>query len=304
MTTSASSFAIRTENLTKRYGPALALDGVSLAVGAGTIYGFLGPNGAGKTTTIRILLGFIRASAGTASIFGHDAWADGVAARRNIGYLVGADALYPDMTGSSLLDHAAALSGSQPVLRSRLLDALELGPEALRRRLSTYSKGMRQKVALIAAMQHDPELLILDEPSDGLDPLIQRNFEQCLREANRRGRTIFMSSHDLPEVERICERVAIVRGGRLLAEESIADLARLHRRQATVIFKGPAPADIGDTAGVTVVERNGSRVELDIDGEIGPLLSALAVLDVADLLLPPPRLEDIFMGFYGPSERP
>jgi ABC-2 type transport system ATP-binding protein len=299
MTASAPRLAIETSGLTKRYRTNTALDGVSLTVPAGSIYGFLGPNGAGKTTTIRILLGFIRATAGEATILGHDSWSDGVRARSGIGYLVGPDALYPDMTGIAMLDHASGLSGAASVLRSHLLDALELSNDALRRRLSTYSKGMRQKVALIAAMQHDPALLILDEPSDGLDPLIQRNFEETLRESNRRGNTVFMSSHDLPEVERVCERVAIVRGGKLLAEESIADLARRHRRQATVLFNGPVPAALPDARGIRVVASEGSRAELEIDGEIGPLLTVLAGLDVADLLLPPPRLEDIFMGFYG-----
>jgi ABC-2 type transport system ATP-binding protein len=303
MTASSASLAIATSGLTKRYRTNTALDGVSLAVPAGSIYGFLGPNGAGKTTTIRILLGFIRATSGQATIFGHDAWSDGVSARRDVGYLVGPDALYPDMTGAALLDHAAGLSGASPVLRTLLLDALELGPEALRRRLSTYSKGMRQKVALISAMQHDPALLILDEPSDGLDPLIQRNFEEVLRASNRRGNTVFMSSHDLPEVERVCEQVAIVRGGKLLAEESIADLARIHRRQATVLFNGPVPERLGGAPGIRVLSTSGPRAELEIDGEIGPLLTLLAGLDVADLLLPPPRLEDIFMGFYGSEPR-
>ncbi|MFM9106192.1 MAG: ABC transporter ATP-binding protein [Chloroflexota bacterium] len=291
--------AIRTSGLSRRYGKHLALDDLTLAVPTGAIYGFLGPNGAGKTTTIRILLGFIRPSSRAAALFGRDCWSDGVAARASVGFLVAADALYLDLTGTALLDHAAALSGAPPVLRDRLLDALELGRDALGRRISTYSKGMKQKVALIAAMQHDPALLILDEPSDGLDPLIQRNFEQVLREANRRGATVFMSSHDLPEVERLCERVAIVRGGRLIAEETIASLARRHRRQATVLFNGPVPAALAAAPGIRLVASDGVRADLEIDGEIGPLLSLLASLDVADLLLPPPRLEDIFMGFYG-----
>jgi len=299
MSSSADGNAILVRDLTKRYGSTNALAGVDLAVPRGSIYGFLGPNGAGKTTTIRVLLGFIRATSGEARIFGHDCWRDGVAARSDLGYLVGADALYTEMSGTALLDFATSLTGRPPVLRQRLLDALELGQEALKRRLGSYSKGMRQKLALVAAMQSAPSLLILDEPSDGLDPLIQRNFEETLREMRHGGATVFMSSHDLPEVERLCERVAIVRGGRVLAEETIADLARHHRRQATVVFSGPPPSGLDTAPGVTVLGVEDRTVTLSVEGEIAPLLRALAPHDVADLLLPPPRLEDIFLGFYG-----
>ncbi|HEU5430614.1 MAG TPA: ABC transporter ATP-binding protein, partial [Thermomicrobiales bacterium] len=214
-------------------------------------------------------------------------------------------ALYPDLAGAAQLDYAASLSGRPPVLRDRLLDALELSRADLRRKLGAYSKGMRQKLALTAAMQTDPALLILDEPSDGLDPLIQRAFETLLREARDRGRTVFMSSHDLAEVERICERVAIVRDGRLVAEERIADLQRLHRRIARIAFAGPVPAALENVPGCTIVARDGHWVEAAIDGEIGPLLAFLATQPVADLTVAPPRLEDIFMGFYdGASPAP
>jgi ABC-2 type transport system ATP-binding protein len=290
---------IVTEGLGKRYGRVEALSGVNLRVPPGVIYGFLGPNGAGKTTTIRLLLGFVRPSAGSARIFGHDTWTAGVAARRELGFLVPPEALYPDMTGEAQLDYAADLSGRPPALRPRLLDALELERSALGRRLGTYSKGMRQKLALTAALQHDPALLILDEPTDGLDPLIQRAFEEVLGELRDRGRTIFMSSHDLAEVERTCERVAVVRDGRLVAEEAIGALTRRHRRTAEVVFAGPEPEGLARLPGVAVTGRRGSRVELSIDGDVVPLLRFLAGEAVVDLLLPPPRLEDVFMGFYG-----
>jgi ABC-2 type transport system ATP-binding protein len=278
-----------------------ALADLSLTVPRGGIDGFLGPNGAGKTTTIRLLMGFIRPSAGVALVNGHDAWRAGVAARRDLGYLVGAEALYPEMTGRALLDHAAGLSGRAPALRPLLLEALELGERDLGRRLRTYSKGMRQKLALTAAAQHDPALLILDEPTDGLDPLIQRAFEEVLRGLRDRGRTIFMSSHDLAEVERTCERVAVVRGGRLIAEETVAGLKRRQRRTARVVFAGQAPAaELGRLPGVAVLGRDqeGRRVELAIGAEIGPLLRFLGEREVVDLLLPPPSLDDVFLGFY------
>ncbi|HEX5500390.1 MAG TPA: ABC transporter ATP-binding protein [Thermomicrobiales bacterium] len=293
-----SAAAIATRGLSKRYGSVAALVDLDLTVPAGVIYGFLGPNGAGKTTTLRLLMGFIRPTSGAAVIFGHDVWRDGVAARREVGYLVSADALYPDLSGAAQLDYAASLSGRPPVWRDGLLDALELSRADLRRKLGAYSKGMRQKLALTAALQTDPALLILDEPSDGLDPLIQRAFETLLREARDRGRTIFMSSHDLAEVERICERVAIVRDGRLVAEERIAELQRRHRRIARIAFAGPAPAALATVPGVVIINHNGHWVEAAVDGEIGPLLAFLATQPVVDLTLAPPRLDDIFMGFY------
>ncbi|MDP9471318.1 MAG: ABC transporter ATP-binding protein [Chloroflexota bacterium] len=290
---------IETTALTKRYGEIAALTDLHLAVPEGSIYGFLGPNGAGKTTAIRLLMGFIRASSGSARIFGHDVWAEGVAARRDLGFLVTPDAFYPDMTGIAQLDYLAHLSGKPPVLRDRLLDTLELGRDALRRRLGSYSKGMRQKLALTAAFQHDPALLILDEPTDGLDPLIQRGFEELLRELRDRGRTIFMSSHDLAEVERTCERVAVVRAGRLVAEETVEGLKRLQRRTVEVTFGGEAPPDLALVPRVTIVSREGRRVRLAFEGDLNPLLRFLAGHDVADLVLAPPRLEDVFMAFYG-----
>ena len=298
----ANDMAIRTEALTKTYRGVAALRDLTLAVPRGSVYGFLGPNGAGKTTTIRLLLGFIRASSGRAEISGHDCWSDGVAARREIGYLVPSEALYPEMTGEALLAHAATLSGTAPVLREHVLEALALPSEALWRPLRTYSKGMRQKVALAAAMQHDPAILILDEPTDGLDPLVQREFEVLLRDRQRAGRTIFMSSHDLAEVERLCDRVAVVRGGRLVAEEAIGDMKRHHRRTGTITFAG-TPPDLSAIPGVRELSRRGTVVDVSIEGPAGTLLDALSGHEVVDLHLPPPRLEDIFMAFYGDGEQ-
>src|SRR5918997_4783896 len=252
--------AISTTNLTKRYGAMTALAGINLIVPSGVTYGFLGPNGAGKTTTIRLLMGFIRATSGVARIWDHDCWHDGVHARADVGFLVPADALYPDMTGHALLDYMAALSGKSPALRPLLLDALELGQEALNRRLHTYSKGMKQKLALTAAIQTNPALLVLDEPTDGLDPLIQRSFEEVLRNLRDQGVTVFMSSHDLPEVERTCQRVAIIRDGQIVAEEAIDDLKQLHRRVAEVTFRGEPPSGLDHLAGIDVTGRDGNQV--------------------------------------------
>jgi ABC-2 type transport system ATP-binding protein len=294
--------AISTTNLTKRYGAVTALAGIDLVVPRGVTYGFLGPNGAGKTTTIRLLMGFIRATSGAARIWGHDCWHDGVRARADLGFLVPADALYPDMTGQALLDYMAALSGKPPVLRHLLLDALELGQDALNRRLNTYSKGMKQKLALTAAIQTNPALLVLDEPTDGLDPLIQRSFEGVLRELRDQGATVFMSSHDLAEVERTCQRVAIIRDGHIVAEEAIDDLKRRHRRLAEVTFGGEPPSGLDLISGIEVLERDRGRVVLALGGSVTALLHFLAGRDdVVDLLLSPPRLEDIFLGYYDTS---
>ena len=295
--------AISTTNLTKRYGAVTALAGIDLVVPSGVTYGFLGPNGAGKTTTIRLLMGFVRATSGVARIWGHDCWHDGVRARSDVGFLVPADALYPDMTGHALLDFMAALSGKPPALRPLLLDALELGQDALNRRLHTYSKGMKQKLALTAAIQTNPALLVLDEPTDGLDPLIQRSFEVVLRDLCDQGTTIFMSSHDLAEIERTCQRVAIIRDGHIVAEEAIDDLKRRHRRLAEVTFAADPPPGLDLLSGIEVLQRDGSRVVLALEGSMTSLLRFLAGRDdVVDLLLSPPRLEDIFLGYYNGSQ--
>jgi ABC-2 type transport system ATP-binding protein len=294
--------AISTSCLSKRYGSFSALSGIDLVVPSGVTFGFLGPNGAGKTTTIRILMGFIRASAGNARIWGHDCWREGVRARTDLGFLVPAESLYSDMTGKSLLDYMAGLSGKPATLRPLLLDALELGQAALARRLNTYSRGMKQKLALTAAIQTQPALLILDEPTDGLDPLIQRAFEDVLGQLHHQGTTIFMSSHDLAEVERTCERVAIIREGRIVAEESIVALKRHHRRLADITFRGTPPAGLDRIPGIEVIAREGSRLVLSVEGNVTPLLRFLAGRDdLIDLLVQPPRLEDIFLGYYDTS---
>ena len=289
---------IRTANLTKRYGRFTALDHVNLTVPRGTTYGFLGPNGAGKTTTIRLLMGFIRPTAGAAFIFGHDTWRDGVAARRDVGYLVPADSLYPEMSGEAQLEFAARLTGREPVLRRWLLVALDLSDETLKRRLGSYSRGMRQKLALVAALQHDPSLLILDEPTESLDPLVQHAFEEIITTLRQRGRTIFMSSHNLDEVERTCELVAVVRDGRLVVEATVEELQRLHRRRAEGVFRDRVPEGIDRVPGVRVTAHEGTHLTLVVERDVNPLLQFLAAHPVEELILRPPDLDDIFLGFY------
>lgn len=294
--------AIETTGLTKIYAGAAALSDLSLTVQRGALYGFLGPNGAGKTTTIRLLMGFIRPSRGSSRMFGFDTWSDGVRARSRVGYLVQSESLFPELSGADQLAFAATLSGSEAPLQQRLLDVLELSNADLRRPLKTYSKGMRQKLALIAAAQHDPELLILDEPTDGLDPLIQRAFESHLLDRHAAGRTIFMSSHDLGEVDRLCERVAIVRSGSLVQEESIEGLRAQHRRRAQVSFRVPIGANVA-IPGAEVLERDAATMTLLVDLDPNPFLAFLAQQEVDAVTIAPPSLNDIFAGFYHQESR-
>lgn len=294
--------AIKTTQLTKHYRGVEALTDLSITVPTGSIYGFLGPNGSGKTTTIRLLLAFIRATSGSAAILGHDCWQDCVNARRQIGYLVPANAFYPEMKGQDQLDYAAKLSGRAPVLRDRVLEALALDQQALERKVHEYSRGMRQKLSITAAMQHDPDLLILDEPTEGLDPLVRRNLEELLRERHRAGRTIFMSSHDLPEVERLCDMVAIVRRGRLVAEEEVATLKERQLRRVAVTFRGETPAALQQLPVVRSLIHQNGRLEMLVERDLNPVLALLGQYPVEDLLISEPGLDEIFAEFYQDEE--
>lgn len=296
--------AVAVNRLSKRYGSVTALDAITFHVSVGEIYGFLGPNGAGKTTAIRSLLGFIRPTSGACQIFGHDCWKDGVRARRDLGFLVATSTLYPDMTGSAYLDYAARLTQQTTPLRASLLAKFELGEGALQRRIGGYSKGMKQKLALIACMQSGPKLLILDEPTDGLDPLMQRAFEEVVGQLHERGTTIFMSSHDLGEVERLCQRVAIVRTGRIVAEAAIDELTARRQRMIEVTVSGPAP-DWPESPSVRLQERSGNRLVLSVRGDTREVLAALTSRDdVTDLLVTRPSLEQIFHEYYTAPDDP
>jgi ABC-2 type transport system ATP-binding protein len=286
------------DSLSKRYGDILALDGVPTAVPRGGIFGFRGPNGAGQATLIRIIMGFMKATSGNARMLGHDAWSDGVRARERVGYLVTADGLYPDLSGYDQLDYAATISGRAPEWRDRILDALELDDAALRRTLGTYSKGMRQKLALTAAAQHRPELLVLDEPTDGLDPLIQRNFEELLRTFRDEGTTVFMSSHDLGEVERTCGQVAVVRAGELIAAGTMAMLKERYSQRVEIVFEGGVPAGIEAVPGVELIHRDAEAVEMRLERDINPLLGFLARHAVRRMEVRPPELQEVFLSFY------
>jgi beta-exotoxin I transport system ATP-binding protein len=282
---------------TNRGAAVRALEDVTLDVREGEIFGFLGPNGAGKSTLIRVLLGFLHATAGHATVLNLDVEHDSVAIRERVGYLPGGIALYDGLTGQQHLDYLADLSGRPPVRRAALCDHLELSSRLLRRPIRDYSRGMRQKIGIIQALQHDPELAILDEPSEGLDPLMQRAFYEVLDDLRRDRRTVFFSSHVLSEVERVCDRVAIVRAGRLVALEDIGTLLARRKRRVEIRLSGPAP-DLARVAGISDLQSDGDRLLCLLEGDPRPFLAAIEGAPVVDLTIEPARLEDAFLELY------
>jgi len=292
--------AISVRGLTKRYGPLTALNNLNLDVVQGEVLGFLGLNGAGKTTTIRLLLDLLRPTSGKAFIFGHDCWVEGLAARTRVGYLPGELGLYSDLTGLEVLDFLAGLT-RQPVdkhRRQELFERLELPQSDLRRKLRQYSTGMKRKLGLIQAFQADPPLLILDEPTEGLDPLMQESFYALLKDAKHRGRTVFMSSHVLSEVERVCDRIALLRKGELVLLSSMEASRRLAPRRVRVFFHHDVVIPAALPAGHEFVESAPRIWRLNVVGPLGPLLAVLARLPVQDLEVQEGRLEDVLLKYY------
>ena len=295
--------AISTSGLTKLYGTIRALDALDIEVREGEIFGFLGPNGAGKSTAIRLLLGYLHPTAGGAQVLGRDIVKESVEIRRRIGYLPGGIALYDTLTGLEQLDFLARLNGRAPSRRAELCDRLELSGKTLTRLVRDYSRGMRQKIGIVQALQHDPELAVLDEPSEGLDPLMQRAFYGILDALKQEGRTVFFSSHVLSEVERVCDRVAIIKRGRLVLVEEIAKLRGRRRRNVVLQVEGNAPA-LENVPGVSAVDIRGNRLTCSVDGDIAPFLAAIAAVRVVDLTIEVPRLEEAFLDFYDEAASP
>lgn len=278
-----------------------ALRDVSLNVRQGEIFGFLGPNGAGKSTAIRLLLGFIHPTAGQARVLGRDVTHDGLAIRRLTGYLPGGIALYDTMSGRDLLTYLASLYGRGAPLQAHLVERLELSARDLRREVRDYSRGMRQKLGIVQALQHDPELAILDEPSEGLDPLMQHAFYELLQERRRAGRTVFFSSHVLSEVERVCDRVAIIRKGELVALSDVAELLARRRRRVEMRFDG-APPELAGVPGVSDVQVREGILDCQLEGDVAAFVSALQGVAVRDLTIEPARLEEAFLEFYAAND--
>jgi ABC-2 type transport system ATP-binding protein len=289
---------IETERLTKSYGEHRGVVELDLAVEQGEIFGFLGPNGAGKTTTMRVLLDLIRPTSGRATVFGIVTTADPVAIHRRVGYLPGEFDLYDRLTGAQTIEYFGNLRGGiDRAYVASLIERLDLDPS---RRFKEYSKGNKQKVGLVVALQHRPDLLILDEPTSGLDPLVQQTFFGLVREAREEGRTIFLSSHIIDEVDRTCDRVAIIREGRLVQVDRIEAIRRLSFHHVELTFPGPvAPALFDGLPGVTEVAAEGDRVTMRVSGPIGQVIAVAAAHGIVDVVSREPNLEDVFLAQYG-----
>jgi ABC-2 type transport system ATP-binding protein len=291
--------ALRAEQLTKHFGTTRAVEGLTLDVPAGEVFGFLGPNGAGKSTTIRMLLGLLRPTAGQAWIFAAPV-ADVEQAHRHLAHVPADVALWPSFTGQECLDLLAGVGpGTDLAYRAELVERFGLDPG---KKARAYSTGNRQKVALVAAFATRAPLLVLDEPTSGLDPLMEREFRRCIREATGRGQTVFLSSHQLAEVEAVCTRVGILRAGRLVEVAGLEELRRLRRSEVTVDLASPAPGleRLADLPGVADVRWTSPlQVTLALTGPPGAVLRALGEADVLRLDVREPTLEEIFLDYYG-----
>ncbi|RSN60914.1 ABC transporter ATP-binding protein [Amycolatopsis sp. WAC 04182] len=288
--------AIEIRGLRKSFGRTKALDGLDLTVRTGEVHGFLGPNGAGKTTTLRLLLGLLRADAGEMRLLDGDPWRDAVSLHRRLAYVPGEVSLWPTLTGGEVIDLLGRLRGGiDERRRDRYLDLFDLDPT---RKGRTYSKGNRQKVAVVAALASDAELLLLDEPTAGLDPLMEDAFRGCIREERDRGRTVLLSSHILSEAEALSDRVSIIRGGRVVDTGSLDELRHLTRTSLTVRLAGP-PDGLAALPGVHEFGHDRDRFRLTVDNsELGAVLAALSRLGVLELTSQAPTLEELFLRHY------
>jgi len=290
---------IEVDKLTKSYGGKRGIADVSFSVAEGEVFGFLGPNGAGKTTTIRILMALLRADSGKATVAGHDAWQQSIQIKRLVGYVPGEPALDPNLTGGQILEYFANLRGGvDRAYQKKLIGVLELDTS---RKFRQYSTGNKRKVVLIQAFQHRPQVLILDEPTSGLDPLNQQVFDSMVKEAREEGRTVFLSSHVLSEVEKTCTRVGIIREGRLVRIGGVQELKDIKRYEVTISFAEPVSADAFKAVeGVSEVEQlnNGHAVRIAINGPADAVIKAAARYPVVSLTSYEPSLEDIFLKYY------
>ena len=289
---------IQIEKLTKSYGPHRGIVDVDLEVNEGEVFGFLGPNGAGKTTTIRTILDLIRPTSGRALVFGIESTTDPVAIHRRVGYIPGEFTLYDRLTGGQTIEYFANLRGGvDRAYQASLIARFDVDPS---RRFKEYSKGNKQKVGLVIALQHRPDLLILDEPTAGLDPLVQQSFFELVREAKTDGRTVFLSSHILSEVEKTCDRVAIIREGRLVKVDSVEALRDLAHHQVELRFAGPAPtAAFQNLPGVSDVVATEHTLRLRVSGPMTPVVRAAASHELLDFVSREPSLEETFLAQYG-----
>ncbi|MFQ6328616.1 ABC transporter ATP-binding protein [Nocardia sp. CWNU-33] len=290
---------IEFDGLTKYYGRQPALVDVTLKVPAGVVFGYLGPNGAGKTTTIRILVGLMRPTRGTARVRGADTVREREVAQRHIGYLPGQFVAYPDLTAEQYLRYLAALRGGvDPAVRDAMIERLDLDPS---QRIGAMSHGNRQKVGIVQAFMFEPDLLVLDEPTTGLDPLVQREFLGMVRQARAAGRTVFLSSHVLSEVQAVADTVGMLREGQLITVRSVAELTKqaFHRIDLTFAGEPPDSDVLRGIAGVRRAERNAVAVHVELEGSTADLVKAVAPYDVVDIVSHEPDLEEVFLTYYG-----
>ncbi|TJZ77160.1 ABC transporter ATP-binding protein [Rhodococcus oryzae] len=287
---------IDVRDLVKTFGQIRALDGLDLQVAPGEVHGFLGPNGAGKSTTIRVLLGSLRATAGSATVLGRDPWRDAVTLHRDLAYVPGDVTLWPSLTGGETIDMLARMRGGiDEARRSELIERFDLDP---RKKSRTYSKGNRQKVSLISALSSNARLLLLDEPTSGLDPLMEQIFRESVAEAARRGVTVLLSSHILSEVEALCDRVTIIRAGKTVESGSLSSMRHLSRTSISAELTGD-PGDLSRLAGVEDVSIDDHTLHCQVDSEhLGELIRVLGDAGVRSLVSKPPTLEELFLRHY------
>lgn len=287
---------VQVNKVTKKFGSFTALDGIDLEVNQGEVYGFIGPNGAGKTTTIRILLGILKATSGTATIFGRDAWHDAVEIHKKIAYVPGDVSLWPNLTGGEVIDLFVKLrGGDNKSRREELIERFDLDPT---KKCGTYSKGNRQKVALVAAFASDADLYILDEPTSGLDPLMELVFQECVQEVKAEGKSVLLSSHILSEVEKLCDRVSIIRQGKIIESGSLQELRHFTRTRVRVETAQAIP-NLREVTGVHDVEEfeGGAAFQVDSD-RLGEVIKYISNFEIIALESAPPTLEDLFMHHY------
>jgi ABC-2 type transport system ATP-binding protein len=287
--------AIEAVGLTKWYGKRRGIIEVDFDVREGEVFGFLGPNGAGKTTTIRLLLGLLRPSAGRSSVLGHDSWLEAPAAHAGLAYTSSDPAYLGQLSAGDQLDYMARLRGLATGAWRPIAERLELDPKVQVRKLS---RGNRQKVGVVQAFMGEEPLLVMDEPTSGLDPLMQREFLTMVSEVRATGRTVFLSSHNLPEVERACDRVGIIRDGRLVDVSTVSELQASHWRSVNLVLAAPPPPGLFDLPNVRVVSATARDVHLMVQGDVNPLLRRLATIDVGDLSIATLEIEDVFLGYY------
>jgi polyether ionophore transport system ATP-binding protein len=288
--------AVRTEGLTKRFGDVVALDHLDFEVAPGEVVGYLGPNGAGKTTTIRLLLGLAQPTEGRCEVFGLDCQRQPVEAHRRLAFVAGEANLWPSLTGAETLHLFGRIHGRVDVAyRDELITRFDLDPD---KKVRAYSMGNRQKIILIGALMVRPDLLVLDEPTTGLDPLMEQAFRHCIREARDRGQSVFLSSHSMSEVEALCDRVGILRAGKLIESGTLADMRHLSAVSVEATFDGHVP-DVSAVPGVSSVVTDGSVLRGQVRGSVAPLMKVLGDAGVTKLLISEPSLEELFLAQYG-----